>query len=108
MTHSKSVSEYLHVLDTMKPYGQSDIICRYVEEANDYESRTPLEEVSRYDVNRESLGLHHIDSKIIELLQGILNDGAISLDVAFCRLIIILPYVQHNVVFGGEFLAFFF
>eukprot|EP01083_Nonionella_stella_P278716 947892_1 len=101
--------EYLHVLKTMDPCGQSDIIDKFIEEAEDYETKTTLQEIHR-DSSRETL--HCIENTIMELLQAILNDGAVPFDVAFCRLIIILPFVQRpsqpSLQFAAEFIAFFF
>eukprot|EP01083_Nonionella_stella_P077108 210366_1 len=101
--------EYLYVLKTMDPCGQSDIIDKLIAEAEDYETKTPLEEVQD-DSSPEML--QRIENKIIELLQAILNDGAVPLDVAFCRLIVILPYVQRprqpSLQFCLEFVSFFF
>eukprot|EP01083_Nonionella_stella_P304509 1058663_1 len=87
--------EYFHVLNTMNPCGQSEIIDRYVEEAQDYEAKSAL------------LKSHTMRSKVIELLEGILNDGAMPLDVAFCQMIIILPRVQCHAASAVEFIAFF-
>eukprot|EP01083_Nonionella_stella_P005453 15763_1 len=93
----------------MDPCGQSDIIGNFIEEAEDYETKTPLEEM-HHDSNRQQL--HCIEDRIIELLEAILNDGVVPFDVAFCRLIIILPYVQRpsdpSVPFIIEFVSFFY
>eukprot|EP01083_Nonionella_stella_P118503 353802_1 len=94
--------EYLHILNTMNPCGQSEIIDRYVEEATDYERNTPLGVVHGNDEN-----LYHIENQVLEMLDGILNDGAVPLDVAFCRLIIILPYTQRRLLYAAEFIGFF-
>eukprot|EP01083_Nonionella_stella_P023329 64513_1 len=88
--------EYLHVLSTMDPCGQSDIIARYIEEANDY---------ATHNVATLEHLLEHGDAyKLIQILEGILNDATIPFDVAFCRLIIILPHVQSQIVFAVEFI----
>eukprot|EP01083_Nonionella_stella_P062008 161351_1 len=100
--------EYFHVLEGMylDPFGQSDIIDSYIEEANAYKARTRLKVVEGpLHVVRERL--HDIEQKVVDILDGILNDGAMPLDVAFCRLIILLPYVQPS-VFVVVFVAFFF
>eukprot|EP01083_Nonionella_stella_P164640 545515_1 len=100
--------EYFHVLEGMylDPFGQSDIIHSYIEEAKDYKATTTLKVVEGPShVVRERL--HDIEQKFINILEGILNDGALPLDVAFCRLIILLPYVQPS-VFVVVFVAFFF
>eukprot|EP01083_Nonionella_stella_P086002 238665_1 len=98
--------EYLHVLKTMNHCGQSNIIANYVEEANNYESNTALEDISEHDDVRGAK-LHKIQNKVIQILNGILNDGAMPLDVAFCRLLIILPYTQLHLASAIEFMAFF-
>eukprot|EP01083_Nonionella_stella_P023331 64517_1 len=98
-------SEYFHVLKIMDPCGQSDIIDRYIEEAKDYQTKTALELEQFEDTNRDKL--RTIEDKMIELLEEILNDAETPFDVAFCRLIIILPYV-HTGPFAVEFIAFFF
>eukprot|EP01083_Nonionella_stella_P061492 160238_1 len=97
--------EYFHVLNTMNCYDQSELISRYIEESREYRSKAPLQFKCMNALDRE--GLCTIDDKIIELLEGILNDGRIPFDVAFCRLIIILPYAQHT-AFSIEYVAFFF
>eukprot|EP01083_Nonionella_stella_P288876 983010_1 len=100
--------EYIHVLKTMDPCGQSDVINKFIEEAEAYETKTPLEETDQQS-NPETL--HCIENKIIELLQGILN-GDIPLDIAFCRLIGILPYAlrarRTSILFSIQCVAFFF
>eukprot|EP01083_Nonionella_stella_P132154 401681_1 len=98
--------EYLHVLNTMDPCGQSDIISSYVEEAKDYDANTALEDILAHD-DAHLEKLHHIQNKVIQILDGILNNGAMALDVAFCRLIIILPYVQSHRTFAAVFITFF-
>eukprot|EP01083_Nonionella_stella_P086003 238666_1 len=65
--------EYLHVLKTMNHCGQSNIIANYVEEANNYESNTALEDISEHDDVRGAK-LHKIQNKVIQILNGILND----------------------------------
>eukprot|EP01083_Nonionella_stella_P078930 216277_1 len=65
--------EYVHVLNTMNSCGQSDIIRRYIEEAKDYQTKTALEFEQIDDMNRAKLLT--IENKIIELLEGILNDA---------------------------------
>eukprot|EP01083_Nonionella_stella_P219302 785711_1 len=97
--------EYVHVLNTMNPCGQSDIIRRFIEEATDYQTKTTLDFEQIDDMNRAMLLT--IENKIIELLEGILNDGAVPFDVVFCRLLIVLPYV-HTSPFAWEFIGFFF
>eukprot|EP01083_Nonionella_stella_P314052 1129889_1 len=97
--------EYVHVLNTMNSCGQPDIIGRFIEEATDYQTKTALELEQIDDMNRAMLLT--IENKIIELLEGILNDGAVPFDVAFCRLLIILPYV-HTSPFAFGFIGFFF
>eukprot|EP01083_Nonionella_stella_P219303 785715_1 len=97
--------EYLHVLHTMDPCGQAGLLDRYIEEATNYKAKTPLEVVQgSLQVVYERF--HDIEDKVINLLEGTLTD-AIPLDVAFCRLIILLPYVQPS-VFVVVFVAFFF
>eukprot|EP01083_Nonionella_stella_P118501 353799_1 len=97
--------EYLHILNTMNPCGQSYIIDRYVEEATRYERNTIFGVVHGICKN---LNLRFIEHEVIEILNGILNDGAVPLDVAFCRLIIILPYVQpRGGQYAPEFIRFF-
>eukprot|EP01083_Nonionella_stella_P118502 353800_1 len=98
--------EYLHILNTMNPCGQSyiEIIDRYVEEATRYERNTSLGVVHG---NGNGKNLRYIENQVIEILDGILNDGAVPLDVAFCRLIIILPYVQFRSRYACEFIGFF-
>eukprot|EP01083_Nonionella_stella_P188222 693283_1 len=100
--------EYFYVLKGMylDPFGQSDIIDSYIEEARAYKTTTPLKVVEGPShVVRERL--HDIEQKVLDMLEGILNDGAMPLDVAFCRLIILMPYVQRS-VFAGVYVAFFF
>eukprot|EP01083_Nonionella_stella_P173380 597859_1 len=46
--------EYIHVLKTMDPCGQSDIINKFIEEAEAYETKTPLEETDQQS-NHETL-----------------------------------------------------
>eukprot|EP01083_Nonionella_stella_P278027 945351_1 len=104
--------EYFHVLNSMSPCGQSNIIDRYIEEAKQYQIKTqfgPLKEVHAHNhTNRgNDQGLRTVENQIIQILEGILNDGALSFDVAFCRLIIILPYVQPCVLFALECVTFF-
>eukprot|EP01083_Nonionella_stella_P120694 361885_1 len=97
--------EYLHVLHTMDPCGQAGLLDRYIEEATNYKAKTPLEVVQgSLQVVYERF--HDIEDKVINLLEGTLTD-AIPLDVAFCRLIILIPYVQPS-IFSGVFVAFFF
>eukprot|EP01083_Nonionella_stella_P023330 64515_1 len=94
-----SNNEYIHVLNTMDPCGQSDIIARYIEEANDY---------ATHNVATLEHLLEHGDAHtLIQILEGILNDGTIPFDVAFCRLIIILSYIQLHVSFATECIVFF-
>eukprot|EP01083_Nonionella_stella_P079285 217417_1 len=95
-------SEYLHILTKMNPCGQSDIIDRYVEEATNYETKTSLqlEEASH-------ASLRTIENKFIQILNGILNNGEVPFDVAFCRLIIILPYAQRCADYSAEFIGSF-
>eukprot|EP01083_Nonionella_stella_P211385 764357_1 len=98
--------EHLHLLNTMDPCGQSDIIDRYIEEAKYYETNTTLHDIlDDDDTHREKWNV--IRNNVIQILQGILNDGAIPLDVAFCRLSIILPYLQHHTMLSVDFIAFF-
>eukprot|EP01084_Bolivina_argentea_P090402 162922_1 len=93
--------EYFHVLEGMYldpfgSFGPSCIIDSYIEEAKAYQATTPLKVVEGPShVVRERL--HDIEQKVINILEGILNDGAMPLDVAFCRLIILLPYVRPSV-----------
>eukprot|EP01083_Nonionella_stella_P020579 57068_1 len=102
---SNNFDQYLHVLRTMDPCGQSDLIDRYIEESTNYKAKTPLEVVQgSLQVVHEKL--RDIEDKVINLLEGTLTD-AIPLDVAFCRLIILIPYVQPS-VFSGVFIGFFF
>eukprot|EP01083_Nonionella_stella_P257000 880122_1 len=96
--------EYFNVLNTMDHYNRS-IINSYIEEAKHYQTKSRLQFACMNDVDRQ--GLCIIDETIIELLEGILNDGRIPFDVAFCRLIVILPYAQHT-RFSIEYVAFFF
>eukprot|EP01083_Nonionella_stella_P218995 784828_1 len=94
-----SNNEYIHVLNTMDPCGQSDIIRRYIDEANDY---------ATHNVATLEHLLEHGDAHtLIQILEGILNDGTIPFDVAFCRLIIILSYIQLHVSFATECIVFF-
>eukprot|EP01083_Nonionella_stella_P305012 1062465_1 len=103
--------EYFHVLEGMylEPFGSfgpSCIIDSYIEEAKAYQATTPLKVVEGPShVVRERL--HDIEQKVVDILDGILNDGAMPLDVAFCRLIILMPHVQRS-VFAGVYVAFFF
>eukprot|EP01083_Nonionella_stella_P038075 103694_1 len=98
----KIKSGYLDILTTMAHYGQSDIIDRYVEEATNYETKTLWAEIQGSDD-----GLNIIRSKFIQTLDGILNDGAVPFDVAFCRLIVILPYAQQYAQYASEFIGVF-
>eukprot|EP01083_Nonionella_stella_P117374 349731_1 len=98
----KIKSGYLDILTTMAHYGQSDIIDRYVEEATNYETKTLWAEIQGSDD-----GLNIIRSKFIQTLDGILNDGAVPFDVAFCRLIVILPYAQQYSQYASEFIGVF-
>eukprot|EP01083_Nonionella_stella_P086001 238659_1 len=96
--------EYFHVLNTMNPCGQSVIIDRYVAEAQDYEAKSALE-LKHDDTHQDKS--HTMRCKVIEMLEGILTDGAMPLDVAFCQMIIILPYAQSHAESAAEFVAFF-
>eukprot|EP01083_Nonionella_stella_P170723 581625_1 len=93
-------AEYLHILTRMNPCGQSDIIDRYVEEATNYETNTPLKEA-------RDKSFQPIEHKFIQILDGVLNNGEVPLDVAFCRLIIILPYAQRWSTYSTEFIGVF-
>eukprot|EP01083_Nonionella_stella_P270706 916835_1 len=92
--------EYLHILTRMNPCGQSDIIDRYVEEATNYETNTPLKEA-------RDKSFQPIEHKFIQILDGVLNNGEVPLDVAFCRLIIILPYAQRCSNYSAQFIGSF-
>eukprot|EP01083_Nonionella_stella_P086004 238667_1 len=77
--------EYLHVLKTMNHCGQSNIIANYVEEANNYESNTALEDISEHDDVRGAK-LHKIQNKVIQILNGILGHlaGISKLSIINC------------------------
>eukprot|EP01083_Nonionella_stella_P188221 693282_1 len=101
--------EYFRVLEGMylDPFGQSDIIDSYIKEAEDYYKATTRLKVLEGPLHVVRERFHNIEQKLINMLEGILNNGAMPLDVAFCRLIILMPHVQPS-VFAGTFVAFFF
>eukprot|EP01083_Nonionella_stella_P224734 799683_1 len=82
---------YLHVLSTMNPSGQSEMVQKYNEEARSYQQQNTFMSVCG-DAKTNLDFFVRIKNKIIRLLEQILNDGALPLDVAFCRLIVLYGY----------------
>eukprot|EP01083_Nonionella_stella_P191703 709344_1 len=104
---------YLHILSTMDPCGQSLLVQKYNEEAMHYHNTvialTCCDHVCPITGTPDFVVCIH--DKIICLLQEILNDGSLALDVAFCRLIVLLgsidcvPYYRQYIAFLLYFVA---
>eukprot|EP01083_Nonionella_stella_P308945 1092265_1 len=86
-----STNEYLCILNKMDPSEQSDLIQNYIDELKDYEKTIPLNVPSS---SRLAI-LSDADRRIIDIMKGVLHDGSVQLDVAFCQLLSIIRYVQR-------------
>eukprot|EP01083_Nonionella_stella_P081526 224622_1 len=91
--HQNREQAIVDVLRTMDPdtCAQSDMIALYREETRHYQQQNRF--MSICDDAQTSLD-SRIQTKIIGLLEAILNDGALALDVAFCRLIVLYGYTN--------------